>query len=245
LIVACVVGDGEAETGPLATSWHSNKFLDPATDGAVLPILHLNDYKIANPTVLARIGREELEQVLRGHGYMTYFVEGHEPEPMHQRMAATLDEVVAEIGRIQRRARTEGVTERPHWPMIVLDTPKGWTGPKQVDGLPLEGAYRAHQVPLSEPRSRPDHLVLLEQWQRSYRPEELFDEGGRFRPELAELAPEGGRRMGPIPSPTAGSSCATCGCPISATMPSPCPSPANVQGEDTRTLGQFLRDAIE
>ncbi len=204
LIAACVIGDGEAETGPLATSWHSNKFLDPAHDGAVLPILHLNGYKIANPTVLARIGREELESLLRGYGYTPYFVEGHEPAPMHQLMAAALDRVVGEIARIQTDARERGVTERPRWPMIVLQTPKGWTGPKVVDGLPVEGTYRAHQVPLSEPSDHPGHLKLLEEWMRSYRPDELFDEQGRFRPELSELAPVGERRMGANPHANGG-----------------------------------------
>ena len=199
LIVACVVGDGEAETGPLATGWHSNKFLNPAHDGAVLPILHLNGYKIDNPTILARIGREELEHLLRGYGYTPYFVEGHEPEAMHQLMAATLDKVIAEIRRIQSDARERGVTERPRWPMIVLKTPKGWTGPKEVDGLPVEGTYRAHQVPLSEPTEHPEHLKILEAWMRSYRPEELFDERGRLIPELRELAPKGERRMGANP----------------------------------------------
>ncbi|MGZ3415762.1 MAG: phosphoketolase family protein, partial [Isosphaeraceae bacterium] len=168
LIVACVVGDGEAETGPLATGWHSNKFLNPAHDGAVLPILHLNGYKIDNPTVLARISHEELEHLLLGYGYTPYFVEGHEPEAMHQLMAATLDKVIAEIRQIQSDARERGVTERPRWPMIVLKTPKGWTGPKVVDGLPVEGTYRAHQVPLSEPTEHPEHLKILESWMRSY-----------------------------------------------------------------------------
>ena len=226
LIVACVVGDGEAETGPLATGWHSNKFLNPAHDGAVLPILHLNGYKIDNPTVLARISHEELEHLLRGYGYTPYFVEGHEPEAMHQLMAATLDKVVAEIRRIQSDARERGVTERPRWPMIVLKTPKGWTGPKVVDGLPVEGTYRAHQVPLSEPTEHPEHLKILEAWMRSYRPEELFDEGGRLIPELRELAPKGERRMGANPPPTAAFCSATCGCPTSATTRSRCPSRA-------------------
>ena len=226
LIVACVVGDGEAETGPLATSWHSNKFLNPATDGAVLPILHLNGYKIANPTMLARIGRDELEMLLRGYGYEPYFVEGHEPEPMHRLMAETLDKVVAEIRRIQSDARERGVTDRPRWPMIVLKTPKGWTGPKEVDGLPVEGTYRAHQVPLSEPTEHPEHLKLLEAWMRSYRPEELFDEDGRLIPELAELAPKGERRMGANPHANGGILLRDLGCPTSATTRSRCPSPA-------------------
>jgi xylulose-5-phosphate/fructose-6-phosphate phosphoketolase len=192
LIVACVVGDGEAETGPLATAWHSNKFLDPVTDGAVLPILHLNGYKIANPTVLARIPRAELDGLLRGYGWRPYFVEGHDPEPMHRQMAATLDEVINDIQTIQRAARQgAGVAERPTWPMIVLISPKGWTGPKEVDGKPVEGTFRAHQVPLSEPAKNSSHLKQLEAWLKSYRPEELFDETGRLRPGLAELAPRG------------------------------------------------------
>src|SRR5258705_10303998 len=187
LIVAAVIGDGEAETGPLATGWHGNKFLNPEHDGAVLPILHLNGYKIANPTILARIEHEELEALLRGNGYVPYFVEGDDPEPMHRLMAETLDRIVAEIGQIQRSARTGGVTGRPRWPMIVLRTPKGWTGPKVVDGEQVEGTYRAHQVPLSDPRAHPEHLALLERWMRSYRPEELFDETGHLRAELADL----------------------------------------------------------
>ncbi len=204
LVVACVVGDGEAETGPLATAWHSNKFLDPVHDGAVLPILHLNGYKIANPTVLARISRTELEQLFRGYGYTPHFVEGDEPEAMHRKMASTLDTVVGEIRRIQGAARKKGRTERPRWPMIVLISPKGWTGPKVVDGKQVEGTFRAHQVPLSEPASNPEHLVQLEAWLRSYRPEELFDEQGTLRPELAELAPRGERRMGANPHANGG-----------------------------------------
>ena len=227
LIVACVVGDGEAETGPLATSWHSNKFLNPAHDGAVLPILHLNGYKIANPTVLARIGREELEHLLRGYGYTPYFVEGHEPEAMHQLMAATLDKVVAEIRRIQSDARERGVTERPRWPMIVLKTPKGWTGPKEVDGLPVEGTYRAHQVPLSEPTEHPEHLKILEAWMR-----ELPARGAlrRRRPAHPRAAASSPRRASagwaPTRAPTAASCSAICGCPTSATTRSRCPSRA-------------------
>src|ERR1700757_1641443 len=187
LVVACIVGDGEAETGPLATAWHSNKFLDPVTDGAVLPILHLNGYKISNPTVLARITREELEQLLRGYGWTPYFVEGHEPELMHEAMAATLDTAVEQIKKMQQDARVHGNIARPRWPMIVLNSPKGWTGPKMVDGLQVEGTFRAHQVPLSDPATHPEHLKLLEDWLRSYRPEELFDEQGHLKPELAEL----------------------------------------------------------
>ncbi len=220
LIVACVVGDGEAETGPLATSWHSNKFLDPVHDGAVLPILHLNGYKIANPTVLARIDREELEQLMRGYGYVPYFVEGHEPEPMHRLMASTLDTVLAEIRKIQADARTGVVTDRPRWPMIVLNTPKGWTGPKVVDGKPVEGTYRAHQVPLSEPSSRPDHLKMLEDWLKSYRPGELFDATAGSRPSSPTCPRRGIVAWGPIRTPTAASCSATCGCPTSATTPS-------------------------
>src|SRR6185437_15639525 len=183
-VVACVVGDGEAETGPLATAWHSNKFLAPITDGAVLPILHLNGYKIANPTVLARVTHEELEQLLRGCGWTPYFVEGHEPERMHELMATALDAVIRQI---QQRARTQGERVRPRWPMIVLSSPKGWTGPKFADGHAIEGTFRSHQVPLSDPAAHPEHLRLLEQWLRSYQPEELFDEHGRLKPELAEL----------------------------------------------------------
>ena len=245
LIVACVVGDGEAETGPLATGWHSNKFLNPAHDGAVLPILHLNGYKIDNPTVLARISHEELEQLLRGYGYTPYFVEGHEPEAMHQLMAATLDKVVAEIRQIQSDARERGVTERPRWPMIVLKTPKGWTGPKVVDGLPVEGTYRAHQVPLSEPTEHPEHLKILESWMRSYRPEELFDQGGRLIPELRELAPKGERRMGANPIANGGILLRDLRLPDFRDYAIEVPQPGNFMNEDARTLGKFFRDVIK
>ena len=245
LIVTCVVGDGEAETGPLATSWHSNKFLNPVNDGAVLPILHLNGYKIANPTILARIGREELEQLLRGYGYTPYFVEGHEPEPMHRAMAATLDRVIGEIQTIQRDARERGVTERPRWPMIVLKTPKGWTGPKEVDGLPVEGTYRAHQVPLSEPTEHPEHLKILEAWMRSYKPEELFDETGRLIPELRDLAPKGDRRMGANPIANGGILLRDLRLPDFSDYGIAIPQPGNVMNEDARTLGTFLRDTIK
>src|SRR6266542_1637165 len=204
LLIACVVGDGEAEAGPLATSWHSNKFLNPVRDGAVLPILHLNGYKIAGPTVLARIPRDELDAIFRGCGYVPYFVEGDEPQAMHLAMAATLDTVVAEIRRIQRDARSNGVRARPRWPMIVLRSPKGWTGPKRVDDKPVEGTFRAHQVPLADFVAKPDHLQMLEQWMKSYHPEELFDENGRFAAELAELAPTGERRMGANPHANGG-----------------------------------------
>src|SRR5262245_32616303 len=203
LIVAAVIGDGEAETGPLATSWHSNKFLNPVTDGAVLPILHLNGYKIASPAVLARISHEELDQLFRGYGYTPYFVEGSEPDKMHELMAETLGTVIAEIGRIKMDARN-GIRERPRWPMIVLRTPKGWTGPKEVDGKRVEGYWRAHQVPIDEMQTNPEHVRLLEEWMKSYRPEELFDSGGQLQPELAELPPRGERRMSANPHANGG-----------------------------------------
>ncbi len=244
LIVAAVVGDGEAETGPLATSWHSNKCLNPVHDGVVLPILHLNGYKIANPTVLARISREELEQLFRGYGYTPYIVEGHEPEPMHQHMAATLNQVIADIRRIQTDARTNGVTTRPRWPMIILITPKGWTGPKVVDGQPVEGTFRAHQVPLSEPREHPEHLEILERWMRSYKPEELFDEHGRLIPELAELAPTGARRMGANPHANGGILLRDLIMPDFQDYAVDVPAPGAVNSEDARVLGRFLRDVI-
>jgi xylulose-5-phosphate/fructose-6-phosphate phosphoketolase len=245
LIVAAVVGDGEAETGPLATSWHSNKFLNPVHDGVVLPILHLNGYKIANPTVLARISREELEQLFRGYGYTPYIVEGHEPEPMHQHIAATLDQVIADIRRIQTDARTNGVTTRPRWPMIILITPKGWTGPKLVDGQPVEGTFRAHQVPLSEPREHPEHLEILERWMRSYKPEELFDAHGRLLPELAELAPTGARRMGANPHANGGILLRDLIMPDFQDYAVDVPAPGAVNSEDARVLGRFLRDVIK
>lgn len=242
LVVACVIGDGEAETGPLATAWHSNKFLNPATDGAVLPILHLNGYKIANPTVFARIEHEELEQFLRGCGWTPYFVEGHEPALMHEAMAATLETAVEEIKRIQHEARGNGNTTRPRWPMIVLDSPKGWTGPKMVDGLQIEGTFRAHQVPLSDPATHPEHLKLLEDWLRSYRPEELFDERGRLKAELAELAPAGERRMGANPHANGGMLLRDLVMPDFRTYAVQVPSPGSVLAADTHELGVFLRD---
>ena len=196
LIAACVVGDGEAETGPLATAWHSNKFLDPATDGAVLPILHLNGYKIANPTILARISRQELEALMRGYGWEPMFVEGDDPAKMHPLMATVLDQAIQRIRSIQESARQSKNAERPTWPMIVLNSPKGWTGPKVVDGQKIEGTFRAHQVPLSDPARKPGHLKLLEQWLQSYRPRELFDEDGALKPELRELAPRGTAQNG-------------------------------------------------
>ena len=204
LIVACVIGDGEAETGPLAASWHSDKFLDPARDGAVLPILHLNGYKIANPTVLARIPHTELETLLTGYGYKVHTVAGDDPKLVHQQLAATMDTVIGEIRAIQRRARVDGDLTRPAWPVIVLKTPKGWTGPKVVDGLPVEGTWRAHQVPIAEVRGNPEHLAQLEAWMRSYHAEELFDAAGALVPELAALAPRGDRRMSANPHANGG-----------------------------------------
>jgi xylulose-5-phosphate/fructose-6-phosphate phosphoketolase len=244
LLVACVIGDGEAETGPLATGWHGNKFLNPASDGAVLPILHLNGYKIANPTLSARVAREELQQLLRGYGYQPYFVAGEEPAPMHQLMAATLDRVVADIGKIQREARAHGFTARPCWPMVVLCTPKGWTGPKVVDGLKVEGTFRAHQVPLAQVRSNPAHLRQLEEWMRSYRAGELFDAGGKLRAELAELAPRGARRMGANPRANGGLLLHDLRMPEFREYAVAVPSPGAVDAEDTGVLGKFLRDVI-
>jgi xylulose-5-phosphate/fructose-6-phosphate phosphoketolase len=242
LLALCVVGDGEAETGPLAASWHSNKFLNPARDGAVLPVLHLNGYKIANPTVLARIPRDELGALLRGYGYDPRFVEGDEPEVMHQLMAATLDEVLSAIDAIQRRAREEGEVGRPRWPMIVLCTPKGWTGPKQVDGLPAEGSFRSHQVPLAEVRTNPEHLAQLEQWLSSYGPQELFDERGALREELAELAPQGDLRMGANPHANGGLLLRELELPDFRRYAVKVLSPATETSEATRVLGAFLRD---
>jgi xylulose-5-phosphate/fructose-6-phosphate phosphoketolase len=245
LLVACVVGDGEAETGPLATAWQSNKFLNPITDGAVLPILHLNGYKIANPTVLARISREELEQFLRGCGWTPYFVEGHEPDPMHQAMAATLDAAVEQIQRIQQEARASGNAARPRWPMIVLNSPKGWTGPRAVDGVPNEGTFRAHQVPLSVSAQAPQHLAQLESWLKSYRPEELFDEQGCLRPELAELAPVGQRRMGANPHANGGLLLRDLRMPDFCDYALDVPSPGVPGPGDTHVLGRFLRDVTQ
>ncbi|HWK17407.1 MAG TPA: phosphoketolase family protein [Solirubrobacteraceae bacterium] len=244
LLVACVIGDGEAETGPLAASWHSNKFLNPVSDGAVLPILHLNGYKIANPTVLARIPPAELRSLLEGYGYAPRFVEGSDPAAMHQLMAATLDEVVEEIAAIQRGARDEGETARPRWPMIVLRTPKGWTGPKEVDGLPAEGSFRSHQVPLSEVRTNPAHRAQLEQWLRSYQPEQLFDAGGALRAELAALAPTGARRMGANPHANGGLLLRELELPDFRDYAVPVPAPATTSSEATRVLGGFLRDVV-
>src|ERR1700681_2321755 len=245
LVVACVVGDGEAETGPLATACHSNKFLNPAADGAVLPILHLNGFKISNPTLLARITREELEQLLRGYGWTPYFVEGHEPAAMHEAMAATLDTVVEQIQQIQQDARVHGDFARPRWPMIVLNSPKGWTGPKMVDGLQLEGTFRSHQVPLSDPATHPEHLKLLEDWLRSYRPEELFDEQGRLKPELAELAPTGVRRMGANPHANGGLLLRDLEMPDFRDYAQTVTEPGTAGPGDTHVLGRFLRDVVK
>ena len=245
LIVACVVGDGEAETGPLATSWHSNKFLNPVHDGAVLPILHLNGYKIAGPTVLARISHEELEQLFRGYGYTPYFVEGEEPETMHQLMADTLDQVIADIQQIQQDARTNGFTQRPRWPMIVLRTPKGWTGPQKVDGKQVTGTSRSHQVPMGEMASHPDHVRILEDWMKSYRPEELFDATGRLNAELAELAPRGTRRMGANPHANGGALLQDLSLPNFRDYAVNVAQPGAIDAESTRFQGQFLRDVLK
>ena len=244
LLVACVVGDGEAETGPLATSWHSNKFLNPVRDGAVLPILHLNGYKIAGPAVLARIPHDELEALFRGYGYTPYFVEGHDPMEMHQLMAATLDAVVKDIERIQRDARKNGFASRPRWPMIILRSPKGWTGPKVVDGKQIEGTFRAHQVPMGE-MSRPGHVKILKKWMQSYRPERLFDKTGKLRPELAELAPQGARRMSANPHANGGLLLRDLRMPNFRDYAVKVPKPGAVEGEATRVQGRFVRDVMK
>jgi len=245
LLAVCVIGDGEAETGPLAASWHSNKFLDPAQDGAVLPVLHLNGYKIANPTVLARIGRDELRSLLEGYGYSPRFVEGSEPTAVHQLLAATLDDALDEIAAIQRRAREEGTADRPRWPMVVLATPKGWTGPREVDGVPVEGTWRAHQVPLAGVRTNPAHLAQLEEWMRSYRPEELFDDAGSVRAEVIGLAPEDERRMSANPHTNGGLLTRELELPDFRDYAVAVPAPAATSSEATRVLGTWLRDVIE
>ena len=244
LIVACVVGDGEAETGALATSWHSNKFLNPVHDGAVLPILHLNGYKIAGPTVLARIPHEELDALFRGYGYVPHFVEGDDPDTMHQRMASTFDTVMAEIQRIQRDARTQGFKERPRWPMIILRSPKGWTGPKLVDGKATEGTFRSHQVPMGD-MSHPGHVKILEDWMRSYRPDDLFDAAGRLKPELAALPPVGDRRMSANPHANGGCLLRDLQLPDYCEYAVKVPHPGAVDAEATSIQGQFIRDVLK
>jgi xylulose-5-phosphate/fructose-6-phosphate phosphoketolase len=242
LLVCCVIGDGEAETGPLAASWQSNKFLDPIRDGAVLPILHLNGYKIANPTVLARIPEDELRELLEGYGYHPHFVTGADPPLVHQRMAEVLDEVVPEIHSIQRTAREGNDPSRPRWPMIVLRTPKGWTGPKEVDGLPVEGTFRAHQVPITQVRENPEHLALLESWLRSYRPAELFDEEGALVPELKALPPKQHRRMSANPHSNGGLLLRDLSLPDFRNYGVEVEQPGVANAEATRVLGEFLRD---
>ncbi len=244
LIVACVVGDGEAETGPLATAWQSTKFLNPVSDGAVLPILHLNGYKISNPTVLARIEREELEQFIRGCGWTPHFVEGDDPERMHRLMAETLETVIEEIGEIQRNAREHDDPTRPRWPMIILRSPKGWTGPKVVDGVPIEGTFRSHQVPLLVDSAHPEHVGQLEAWMRSYRPQELFDDDGRLIAELAELAPQGARRMGANPHANGGLLLRDLRLPDFHAHAVDVPAPGAVEGQDTLVLGSYLREVV-
>jgi xylulose-5-phosphate/fructose-6-phosphate phosphoketolase len=245
LIACCVVGDGESETGPLATSWHSNKFLNPTQDGAVLPILHLNGYKIANPTVLGRLSDEQLIHLFTGYGYRPYFVEGDEPEPMHQMMAATFDQVVKDIRAIQEKARSTDQGTLPLWPMIILRSPKGWTGPKFVDGKPIEGTWRAHQVPVADLARKPEHLKILEDWMKSYRPEELFDENGKLIPELAELPPKGDQRMGANPHTNGGLLLKELEMPDFRKYAVPVAKPGVVAAESTRVLGTFLRDVMK
>ena len=244
LLAACVVGDGEAETGPLAASWHSNKFLNPARDGAVLPILHLNGYKIANPTLLARIPDDELEALFRGYGYEPYLVAGDHPPDAHQQMAATLDAVLGEIKRIQHEARRRGFRRRPAWPMIILRTPKGWTGPRVVDGKPVEGTFRSHQVPMSD-MDRPEHIKILDRWLKSYKPQELFDAGGKLVAELAELAPKGERRMGANPHANGGLLLRDLRLPDFCDYAVKVPAPGAVEAEATRVQGQFVRDILK
>ena len=245
LIVACVIGDGEAETGPLAASWHSNKFLNPATDGAVLPILHLNGYKIANPTIFARIPREELSSLMTGYGYAPYFVEGSDPQVIHRQMAETLEEVTEEIRRIQTEARENGKVERPQWPMIVLRTPKGWTGPKEIDGKKTEDYWRSHQVPLAGLAEKPEHVGLLADWLKSYGPDDLFDQNGTLVPELKELAPKGLRRMGANPHANGGLLLRDLRMPDFRDYAIDVPQPGAIVDEGTRRLGGFLRDVAK
>src|SRR6266496_3813849 len=244
LLACCVVGDGEAETGPLAASWHSNKFLNPAHDGAVLPILHLNGYKIAGPTVLARLPEAELDALLRGYGYTPHFVAGDQPAEMHQRMAATMDTVIAGIRRIQEEARVQGFKRRPFWPMIVLRTPKGWTGPKVVDGKQVEGTFRSHQVPMGEMANHPGHVKILEKWMKGYRPQELFDQTGRLAAELAELAPAGQRRMSANPHTNGGALLCDLRLPDFRDYAVKLSRPGAIEAEATRVQGQFVRDVL-
>ncbi|HML73454.1 MAG TPA: phosphoketolase family protein, partial [Anaerohalosphaeraceae bacterium] len=245
LIAACVVGDGEAETGPLAASWHSNKFLNPARDGAVLPILHLNGYKINNPTLLARISKQELQELFRGYGYKPYFVEGFDPKKLHPLMAETLDKIIAEIRRIQAEARGKKAIKRPLWPMIVFRTPKGWTGPRIVDGKPVEDTWRSHQVPFSELAEKKSHIRLLEKWMKSYKPRELFDAQGQFKPELAALAPKGARRMGANPHANGGVLLKDLKMPDFKAYAVKVPRPGKVTAEATRVMGTFVRDIMK
>ena len=245
LIACCVVGDGEAETGPMAASWHSNKFLNPKTDGAVLPILHLNGYKIANPTLLSRISHDELDNLFKGYGYRPHFVEGSDPEEMHRKMAATVDGIVSEIRAIQKQARQDGVESRPLWPMIILRSPKGWTGPREVDGLKTEGFWRSHQVPFSEMKEKPEHVKLLESWMKSYRPEELFDETGRLVPELAALAPKGEKRMGANPKANGGMLLKGLRMPDFRDYRVTVEKPGGSIAEATRVMGYLLRDVMK
>src|SRR6059036_498523 len=245
LIVACVVGDGEAETGPLATSWHSNKFLNPATDGVVFPILHLNGYKIANPCVLARISHEELDHLFRGYGYTPYFVEGQEPEAMHQLMAGTMDTIIAEIRRIKADARRDGAAKRPLWPMLVLRTPKGWTCPKEIDGKRTEGYWRSHQVPMGEMHENKSHVSVLEKWMKSYKPEELFDQTGRLTPEVSALAPKGERRMSANPHGNGGLLLKDLRLPDFRDYAIKVSNPGAITAESTRVMGKFLRDVMK
>jgi xylulose-5-phosphate/fructose-6-phosphate phosphoketolase len=245
LLACCVIGDGEAETAALAASWHSNKFLNPARDGAVIPVLHLNGYKIAGPTILARMPKQELTELLEGYGHAPYFVEGDDPEYMHREMAATLERVLAEIREIQRKARQEGVTARPRWPMIVLRSPKGWTGPKEVDGEKVEGSFRSHQVPVDAFRSKPGHIAILEKWMKSYRPEELFDETGKLIPELAALAPEGNRRMGANLHANGGILLRDLRMPDFRDYSVDVPRPGAAVAEATRIMGHLLRDVMK
>src|SRR5947209_6183091 len=239
LVVCCVIGDGEAETGALAASWHSNKFLNPERDGAVIPILHLNGYKIAGPTVLARIPKEELTDLFVGYGYKPYFVEGDDPATMHQLMATTMDKVLSEIQQIQKNARSQGFSVRPQWPMIILRTPKGWTGPKEVDGQQVEGTFRSHQVPVADMAHKPEHLKILEQWMKSYRPEDVFDQNGKFVAELAQLAPTGARRMGLNPHANGGLLLKPLSLPDFRRYKVDVPTPGSTNAESTRILGYF------